>query len=130
MNPSRQQATRPHARTRAAVASRPAAAARIATTTTTSQIQKALEVLSPEGKAALVAELEEHVFTCVHDQNGNHVIQKAVEWCPPELRRRVTACFVGATLRLAQHPYGCRVVQVSSPTPPTPRAAAIRIHAP
>ena len=64
-----------------------------------------------DGKRALVDELEGHVLTCVHDQNGNHVVQKAIEFCPPELRQRVVSAFAGSTLRLAQHPYGCRVVQ-------------------
>jgi hypothetical protein len=75
-------------------------------------IQKALEVLDVEGQRSLVDELEGHVLTCVHDQNGNHVVQKAIEYCPPELRQRFMAAFAGASLRLAQHPYGCRVVQV------------------
>jgi hypothetical protein len=75
-------------------------------------IQKALEALGVEGQRALVEELEGHVLSCVHDQNGNHVVQKAIEYCPPELRRRFMAAFAGASLRLAQHPYGCRVVQV------------------
>jgi pumilio RNA-binding family len=75
-------------------------------------IQKALEVLDSDGQRCLVDELDGHILTCVHDQNGNHVVQKAIEFCPPELRKRVTAAFTGASLRLAQHPYGCRVVQV------------------
>ena len=79
-------------------------------------IQKALEVLDVEGKRALVDELEGHVLTCVHDQNGNHVVQKAIEFCPPELRQRFMTAFAGATLRLAQHPYGCRVVQARGRT--------------
>jgi hypothetical protein len=75
-------------------------------------IQKALEVLDPDGQRRIVDELDGHILTCVHDQNGNHVVQKAIEFCPPELRKRVTAAFKGSSLRLAQHPYGCRVVQV------------------
>ena len=68
-------------------------------------------MLNTDGKRALVDELEGHVLTCVHDSNGNHVVQKAIEHCPPELRQRLMASFAGASLRLAQHPYGCRVVQ-------------------
>jgi hypothetical protein len=75
-------------------------------------IQKALEVLDPDGQRRIVDELDGHILTCVHDQNGNHVVQKAIEFCPPELRKRVTVAFKGSSLRLAQHPYGCRVVQV------------------
>jgi hypothetical protein len=91
-------------------------------------IQKALEVLDTDGQRSLVDELEGHVLTCVHDQNGNHVVQKAIEYCPPELRQRFMAAFAGASLRLAQHPYGCRVVQVRPLC--LWRDTATRVHAP
>lgn len=45
-------------------------------------VQKALEVVSPEQQMQLVKELEGHVLRCVKDQNGNHVIQKAIERVP------------------------------------------------
>ena len=42
-------------------------------------IQKALEVIGVQRLLALVSEFEGHVLKCVHDQNGNHVIQKCIE---------------------------------------------------
>jgi len=42
-------------------------------------IQKALEVIGVQRLIALVSEFEGHVLKCVHDQNGNHVIQKCIE---------------------------------------------------
>ena len=44
-------------------------------------VQKALEKTTAEQQAALVAELRPPgvVLDCIKDQNGNHVVQKAVE---------------------------------------------------
>ena len=44
-------------------------------------IQKALERVTPEHQTELVAELRPAgvVLECVKDQNGNHVVQKAIE---------------------------------------------------
>ena len=67
-------------------------------------IQKALEVLDPDGQRRIVDELDGHILTCVHDQNGNHVVQKAIEFCPPSvasaspLRSRARACALRSTL--------------------------------
>ena len=77
-------------------------------------VQKALEVLPPPAQAGIVAELAstgpDTLLTCVHDQNGNHVVQKAIQHAP-EQRRLLMAAFSGRGLELATHPYGCRVVQ-------------------
>ena len=45
------------------------------------------------------------------DQNGNHVIQKAIERVPAEHIRFIVDAFRGHTKKLAVHPYGCRVIQ-------------------
>ena len=42
-------------------------------------VQKALESVGTEQQCELVGELDGHVSRCVRDQNGNHVIQKAIE---------------------------------------------------
>ena len=62
-------------------------------------------------QAAMVKELENHVMKCVRDQNGNHVIQKAIERVPSEHIRFIIDSFKGQVSRLATHPYGCRVIQ-------------------
>ncbi|KAL3624887.1 hypothetical protein CASFOL_031555 [Castilleja foliolosa] len=41
---------------------------------------RALDVIDLEQKTRLVRELDEHVLRCVRDQNGNHVIQKCIEY--------------------------------------------------
>lgn len=43
-------------------------------------IQKALEVVDIDQQTQMVKELDGYVLQCAHDQNGNHVIQKCIEW--------------------------------------------------
>lgn len=62
-------------------------------------------------QASLVKELENHVLKCVKDQNGNHVIQKAIERVPAEHIQFIIHAFTDQVHRLATHPYGCRVIQ-------------------
>lgn len=62
-------------------------------------------------QASLVKELENDVLRCVKDQNGNHVIQKAIERVPAEHIRFIINAFTGQVGQLAVHPYGCRVIQ-------------------
>ena len=42
-------------------------------------VQKALECCEPHSLVPLARELSGAVLECVHDQNGNHVVQKLVE---------------------------------------------------
>ena len=42
-------------------------------------MQKAFEALGPSAVADLIDEFRGAVLKCVHDQNGNHVIQKCIE---------------------------------------------------
>jgi len=93
-------------------------------------VQKALEYVNTERLMALVSEFESPpvLLRCVHDSNGNHVIQKCIE-----IVSRVAAdaaehskeagdhvasriqfiidTFKGRVKELSSHPYGCRVVQ-------------------
>lgn len=48
---------------------------------------------------------------CVKDQNGNHVIQKAIERVPAEHIQFIINAFTGRVQESAVHPYGCRVIQ-------------------
>lgn len=89
-------------------------------------IQKALEYVNTERLIALVAEFEgQQVLRCVHDQNGNHVIQKCIEVVCRVARdsaspksefmsskiQFIISAFNGRVRELSMHPYGCRVVQ-------------------
>jgi len=58
-----------------------------------------------------VKELDGHVLKCVKDQNGNHVVQKAIERVPAEHIQFIIKAFHGQVHTLATHPYGCRVIQ-------------------
>ena len=62
-------------------------------------------------QASLVKELELYVLKCVKDQNGNHVIQKAIERIPAEHIPFILNAFTGQVHSLSTHPYGCRVIQ-------------------
>jgi hypothetical protein len=47
----------------------------------------------------------------VKDQNGNHVIQKAIEKVDQNVIEFIVDSFEGQIAGLAVHPYGCRVIQ-------------------
>jgi len=91
-------------------------------------VQKALEYVSTQRLIALVSEFESPpvLLRCVHDSNGNHVIQKCIEIvsrvakeaATPELSEYLSGriqfiieAFQGRIKELSSHPYGCRVVQ-------------------
>lgn len=60
----------------------------------------------------MVIELDGYVIKCVRDQNGNHVIQKCIEYVPQDQIHFIIASFFGHVVSLSTHPYGCRVIQV------------------
>ena len=62
-------------------------------------------------QASLIKEIRPHVLQCVKDQNGNHVVQKALERIPLEHIQFIVDAFVGQVSSLATHTYGCRVIQ-------------------
>jgi mRNA-binding protein PUF3 len=70
-----------------------------------------LEHILTDQQAILVKELEKDVLLCVRDQNGNHVIQKAIERVPPEHIQFIIEAFKGHVGSLSVHSYGCRVIQ-------------------
>ena len=87
-------------------------------------IQKALQVMDPARLVPLVHEFEGGVFDAIHDQNGNHCIQKCIEVMSSAQRldpdsnepmsvhiQFIVDAFQGAARQLSVHPYGCRVVQ-------------------
>lgn len=59
----------------------------------------------------MVKELDNNVLRCVKDQNGNHVIQKAIERVPAQHIQFIIDAFIGHVSSLSVHGYGCRVIQ-------------------
>ena len=92
-------------------------------------VQKALESLSDEDFPRLMIEFHHNVLSCIHDQNGNHVIQKCIEVVSKRVKKAngsgdsSKADFLNQqigfiirdvlvnTATLSCHPYGCRVLQ-------------------
>ena len=92
-------------------------------------VQKALEYVGTDRLIALVSEFENPpiLLRCVHDSNGNHVIQKCIEVTTraaqdsnttPEVAEYLNSriefmidAFKGRAKDLSSHPYGCRVIQ-------------------
>jgi mRNA-binding protein PUF3 len=62
-------------------------------------------------QSSLVKELEPSVLRCVKDQNGNHVVQKAIERVPMKHIQFIIDSFTNKVGELAIHSYGCRVIQ-------------------
>ncbi|XP_031287431.1 pumilio homolog 6, chloroplastic-like [Pistacia vera] len=62
-------------------------------------------------KGLEVIELDGHVMRCVHDQNGNHVVQKCIKCVPVEKIGFIIFAFRRQIATLSTHPYGCCVIQ-------------------
>ncbi|KAL6938233.1 hypothetical protein ACO0OL_000771 [Hanseniaspora opuntiae] len=74
--------------------------------------QKALCNLSLEHKMIIANELKHtDIKECINDQNGNHVIQKAIENIPMEKIMFIVDQLRNSTSKYATHSYGCRVIQ-------------------
>jgi pumilio RNA-binding family len=92
-------------------------------------VQKSLETLDEEDLPRLLQEFRSDVLSCIHDQNGNHVIQKCIEilncrankaeslgdshraiFLREQIDFVVDDVLANATT-LSCHPYGCRVLQ-------------------
>ena len=71
------------------------------------------------------------MLKCVKDQNGNHVVQKAIERVPAEHIQFIINAFTGQVQSLATHPYGCRVIQrmLEHCEEPTRTAVLQELHA-
>jgi len=76
-------------------------------------IQKALEKVEYDQKLLLSQELRGSVIRCVEDQNGNHVVQKIIEYLGfnDEHINFLISEFKEITYKMSIHPYGCRVMQ-------------------
>eukprot|EP00543_Licmophora_paradoxa_P007645 CAMPEP_0202456796 /NCGR_PEP_ID=MMETSP1360-20130828/13967_1 /ASSEMBLY_ACC=CAM_ASM_000848 /TAXON_ID=515479 /ORGANISM="Licmophora paradoxa, Strain CCMP2313" /LENGTH=969 /DNA_ID=CAMNT_0049076711 /DNA_START=77 /DNA_END=2986 /DNA_ORIENTATION=+ len=92
-------------------------------------VQKALEMLDEDDLPRLLVEFHQNVLSCIHDQNGNHVIQKCIEVMSTKSKQAAVvndlerAKFFSEQIdfiisdvlqnvaSLSCHPYGCRVLQ-------------------
>ena len=77
-------------------------------------VQKAFEHVLVDQQASLVKELDgpnQQLLRVVKDQNGNHVVQKAIERIPGEHIQFILDAHRGQMAKMSQHQYGCRVVQ-------------------
>lgn len=77
-------------------------------------VQKALEHVLTDQQAGMVKELDghnKHILKVIRDQNGNHVVQKAIERVPAEHIHFIVEAHKGEVVKLATHTYGCRVIQ-------------------
>jgi len=92
-------------------------------------VQKALECVDEIDLPKLLSEFQNNVLSLIHDQNGNHVIQKCIEVlsrkakAAQEENEEMKSLFFGEQIdfivedvldnlaTLACHPYGCRVLQ-------------------
>ena len=77
-------------------------------------VQKALEHVLVDQQASMVRELDgpnKQIVKVIRDQNGNHVVQKAIERVPAEHIQYIVEAHKGEVVKLATHTYGCRVIQ-------------------
>jgi pumilio RNA-binding family len=92
-------------------------------------VQKALETLYESDLPRLLTEFHNNVLSCIHDQNGNHVIQKCIEVMSEKSKKArlvgnaseadffseqidfIVDDVLGNVSSLSCHPYGCRVLQ-------------------
>jgi hypothetical protein len=91
-------------------------------------VQKALEKMNDDDLIDLLTEFHISVLACIHDQNGNHVIQKIIEIVSYRSRtyqadsqkravnfskelQFILDCVVKNIVSLSCHPFGCRVMQ-------------------
>ena len=77
-------------------------------------VQKALEHVLTDQQASMVRELDgpnKQIVKVIRDQNGNHVVQKAIERVPAEYIQFIVEAHKGEVVKLATHTYGCRVIQ-------------------
>ncbi|KAL2419983.1 Pumilio-like protein 2 [Exophiala dermatitidis] len=77
-------------------------------------VQKAFDHVLTDQQASLVKELDgpnQQILKVVKDNNGNHVVQKAIERIPGEHIQFIVDAHRGQMLKMSTHQYGCRVVQ-------------------
>ncbi|KAI0481705.1 ARM repeat-containing protein [Xylaria cf. heliscus] len=74
-------------------------------------VQKALEHVLDDQQREIVDELRTDVVQIAKNQNGNHVMQKAVHMFPRQCIPFILNAFLGQIENLAVHQYACRIIQ-------------------
>ena len=74
-------------------------------------VQKALAHILVEHQVDLMRELDGKIMDCIKCENGNHVIQVAIEQVPLEHIPFMVNAVRPEVEYLARHKYGCRVIQ-------------------
>ncbi|KAF9059997.1 armadillo-type protein [Rhodocollybia butyracea] len=75
-------------------------------------VQKAIEHILPDQKAAIVRELEPNIIECIYHSNGNYVIQTIIKVVPPAKLGFVYS-FREIVYSMATHMFGSRVLQLA-----------------
>lgn len=91
---------------------------------------QALDHILVDQQAAMIGELKDHVNKCLKDENGNHVLQKAIMAIPEEHIKFLLDEMLDQIPSLSRHKYGCRVVQkiLKHSEPPTKAKVLEEIH--
>lgn len=77
-------------------------------------LQKALERVTEPLQVKILNQIRHVISRCMKDQNGNHVIQKAIEKVRPEFVQFIVDTLLGdadTIFDMSVDPYGCRVIQ-------------------
>ena len=74
-------------------------------------VQKALGCILVEQQASLMQEVDGKVMDCIKCENGNHVIQVAIEQVPLKHIPFVVKAIQHEIRYLSMHKYGCRIIQ-------------------
>jgi len=74
-------------------------------------VQAALEAADHADRMAMADALRGHVREALRSPHANHVLQKCIKLLPSEQLDFVLAEVAGQARKLAQHPFGCRVLE-------------------
>ena len=74
-------------------------------------VQKALGHILVEQQVELMQELDGKIMDCIKCENGNHVVQVAIEQVPLERIPYMIEAIQHDVQYLSMHKYGCRVIQ-------------------
>ncbi|OLY79641.1 Pumilio-like protein [Smittium mucronatum] len=74
-------------------------------------VQRIISSSGIEIQRRVMGELKPVIMDCIHDVNGNHVVQKAVECVEISDLLFITRVIEGKALSLSVHPFGCHVLQ-------------------
>lgn len=77
-------------------------------------LQKALEKINEPLQIKILSQIRHVIHRCMKDQNGNHVVQKAIEKVSPQYVQFIVDTLLESSntiYEMSVDPYGCRVVQ-------------------